>query len=368
MPAPLTIGVFSTYLPAMISWGRRGGAPSNLMFRLTLLAIALTAMPLHWAWAANDPVEEDLLKRGVEDRNHQDDAAALELFRKAYAIRQSPRAEAQMGLAEMALGQWVEAEKHIDHALTGTDAWIRKNSAVLKDSLAKVRKNLGSLQVMGSPAGAEVIIEGERRGTLPMDQPIRVHIGDCRFDVRSPGFAPLSRVVQISVGALNRETVHLSELTVPVAPPPVAVAAPPEVVRPEPMLSAKNDLPAADRSESGYRSPRLRTTGMILVGAGVLAAGAGLTFGILAKNAGEHDRALNVYDPGREPLGHRYETLQFVGYGVGAALLVSGVTSFILGSRRPDNEAGTSSVSLLPSLSLFPNSATGFTALVSGNL
>jgi hypothetical protein len=337
------------------------------MFRLALLAIALTVMPLHRAWAANDPVEDDLLKRGVEDRNHQDDAAALELFRKAYAVRQSPRAEAQMGLAEMALGQWVEAEKHIDHSLSSTDAWIRKNSAVLKESLAKVRKNLGSLQVMGSPAGAEVIIEGERRGTLPMDQPIRVHIGDCRFDVRSPGFAPLSRVVQISVGALSRETVHLSELTVPVAPPPVAVAAPPDVVRPEPMVSAKNDLPA-DRFESRYRSPRLRTTGMILAGAGVLAAGAGLTFGVLAKNAGEHDRALVVYDPGREPLGHRYETLQFVGYGVGAALLVGGVTSFILGNRRPDNEAGTSSVSLLPSLSLFPNGATGFTALVSGSL
>ena len=102
-----------------------------------------------------------------------------------------------MGLAEMALGRWPEAEAHLHEALAASsDTWVSKNAGTLKKALANVRQHLGSLQVLGGPSGAEVVVEGEVRGTLPMEQPIPVRAGECRFDVRAPGFEPITRTVQ----------------------------------------------------------------------------------------------------------------------------------------------------------------------------
>ncbi len=140
---------------------------------VTLLATA-RAVPVQ----AAEGNEEELIREGVAKRRHQDDEAALELFTKAYAIRKSPRAAGQMGLAEMALGRWPEAEAHLQEAVAApSDSWVAKNTSSLKDALTAVEGHLGSLQVLGGPNGAEVVLEGEVRGTLPMEHPIRVRTG-----------------------------------------------------------------------------------------------------------------------------------------------------------------------------------------------
>ena len=121
-----------------------------------------------------------------------------------------------MGLAEVALGRWSDAETHLQEALAvSSNAWIQKNGKTLESSLSSVRDHLGSLQVLGEPAGAEVVIEGEVRGTLPMEKPLRVRAGECRFDVRAKGYESVSRSLQISPGDLTRETVKLSAVAAP---------------------------------------------------------------------------------------------------------------------------------------------------------
>jgi tetratricopeptide (TPR) repeat protein len=74
--------------------------------------------------------QEDLfIKQGIERRRLDDDAGALELFTKAYELHHAPRALAQIGLARMALGLWVQAEADLEGALAATDdPWIRKNT------------------------------------------------------------------------------------------------------------------------------------------------------------------------------------------------------------------------------------------------
>ena len=111
---------------------------------------------------ASDRTEDELIKEGVEKRRAGEDAAALDLFRLAYELKHSPRAVGQMGLAEMALGRWLNAETHLQEALTAAqDPWIKKNSRALEASQVSVREHLGNLEVLGSPEGAEVIVEGE---------------------------------------------------------------------------------------------------------------------------------------------------------------------------------------------------------------
>jgi hypothetical protein len=307
-----------------------------------LLTAALVALPLLPATAAA-PTEEELIKQGIERRRTQDDAGALELFIKAYQLNHSARAAAQMGLAETALGRWTDAEQHLDQALAAPDAWTRKNRTTLDGVRGNVAKQLGNLQVLGNPAGAEIVIEGEVRGALPMAKPVRVRIGECRIDVRAKGYAPVSRVVRIAPGELTRETVRLSELRVaeaaaPAARPREAISAPPLVpLRREAAPAA----PSAERAGLG-----LRVAGMILAGTGALVAGGGLAFGLAAKSAGETDSQAAVF-MNREATGRRYQTLQWVGYGVGAALIAAGATTYLLGRSRREDDGGTS-VSLLP--------------------
>src|SRR4051812_24298887 len=182
-----------------------------VMCRLSLpLSIALACVSVAAAAPARADDVEALIKRGVELRRSGQDAEALELFRRAYDAAQTPRALAQMGLAEQALGRWPEAEAHIVKALAADkDAWILKNRSTLDASLVAIGEHLGSLEILGEPAGAEVIVDGQVAGKLPMAQPLRLATGSVAVEVRARGRLSVSRTVLVSAGQLTRETVRL---------------------------------------------------------------------------------------------------------------------------------------------------------------
>jgi hypothetical protein len=52
----------------------------------------------------------EMVEKGVQLRREHRDAEALEQFRQADKLNPAPRIKAQIGLAEQALAQWVEAE------------------------------------------------------------------------------------------------------------------------------------------------------------------------------------------------------------------------------------------------------------------
>ena len=82
------------------------------------------------------------------------------MFERAAQIRKTPRAAAQMGLTEQALGLWVRAEEHIKEAVADMhDPWVRKNRATLDESLATIQERLATIEVWGErPTGAEVLM------------------------------------------------------------------------------------------------------------------------------------------------------------------------------------------------------------------
>ncbi len=314
---------------------------------------------------AADSVEDDLNRQGVEARKRNDDAAALVLFRKAYDLHHSPRAAVQIGLAEVALGRWADAEVHLQEGLAApADPWIQRNAQVLRETLARVQNQFGNLQVLGDPTGAEVVVEGKVLGTLPMAKPARVRTGECRFEVRAAGYASASRSVTIEAGIPKRETVELSASSRVAAVVAVAVTPPkddrgggvggpitgpgagPSTVPGQPDVSAS---PAGDSiADSRRRNARMRTVGIVLGGLGVVAVGAGVVFGLEARSAGKNNSQIgNTYDPDADTSGRRFQTLQYVGYGVGAALVAAGAISFVLG-LGPDQDAGTTHATFVP--------------------
>ena len=177
---------------------------------------AAHAAPLHLlaqAAGADEAEADGLIAHGVELREHGKDDEALAVFKKALAKSPSPRARAQVGLAEQALGLWIVAESDLVIALGAVDdAWIAKNRGALEGALATVRRRLGSLEVRGTE-GAEIMLDGVRLGILPSPGPFRVEAGRRTLEIRAKGFHSTTRTLEVPAGGVSRETVTLVALT-----------------------------------------------------------------------------------------------------------------------------------------------------------
>lgn len=165
---------------------------------------------------------EDLIRQGIDLRKSGNDDKALEMFRSAFQVRPTPRAQAQMGMAEQALGRWVDAEADLKAALRwSNDPWVSKNAKTLAGAVATVEQHLGSLQLLGTPAGAVVKIDEREVGKLPFDKPIRVTAGEVLVSISADGFFEINKRITVAAGRLAREAVALHPQP-PAATTPVA--------------------------------------------------------------------------------------------------------------------------------------------------
>src|SRR5258708_30590629 len=162
------------------------------------------------ARAADSENVEALIRQGVELRHQGKDERALPLFQKAYGLSHTPRASGQLGLCEMAIGYWVDAEKHLGEALSYPEhPWIAKNLADLTAALGVVRKNISDVVIDGSPPGAEVIVNGQNVGQLPLAAPVRLGKGPAEIELRAAGYTSTARSVKVPGGGTERVTVAL---------------------------------------------------------------------------------------------------------------------------------------------------------------
>jgi hypothetical protein len=233
-------------------------------------AVALSAAGV--ARADDDKQVDAIIKKAVELRRQGKDREALSELQRAATIANPPKLSAQTGLAEQALGLWIAADKHLREALDQSgDAWIKKNRHTLEESLTAVGGHLGSLDVWGDPQGAEVLVDGERAGYLPLESPIKVPAETIDLVVRAGGFVSSSRKLEISPGASVREHVVLRPVPVtPVAPPVASSAVPEAAVTPTPAGSGGEA--AADESPSVFSRWWFWTIAAVVVAGGVTAA------------------------------------------------------------------------------------------------
>jgi hypothetical protein len=144
---------------------------------------------------------------------------------------------------------------------------------------------------------------------------------------------------------------HIAECQAKVArgntltPPPP----PPDDPSPEATTGAGTTTPpppplveAAPRADTG-RSKRI--AGIIVGSVGLVAVGTGIALNLHANRLASDLNSPTGYDRDKASSQSLYKNLTYVGYGVGAACLVSGVVLYILGNRA-ETEA--------PSLALRP--------------
>lgn len=131
--------------------------------------------------------------------------------------------------------------------------------------------------------------------------------------------------------------------TAQMAPPPVVATAPvpvahPETTAAEPVTSTVSSKPEPSPSDSS-RGKKLRVAGVISAAVGVAAIGTGVGLALKANSLSTTD-----YSRSREDQRASLKTWSMVGYGVGAAAIVTGVVLYIVG--WPSEQS--SSVALLP--------------------
>jgi hypothetical protein len=209
---------------------------SRVLPILGAAALLTSGLIARSARAGESGEAEALIRQGVELRSQKKDERALPLFEKAYQISRTPRTAGQLGLVEMALGYFVDAERYLGEAVASPDhPWVAKNLPTLKAQLAAAKAQIGDLYVIGEPAGAEVWVNGKQVGRLPLSAPIRLEKGRADVQVRAAGYVTSSDTVVMVGGKREDRSYRLQREAVAVAPPPPPAAAPPAREMPRPV-------------------------------------------------------------------------------------------------------------------------------------
>jgi hypothetical protein len=235
---------------------------------MLVAALAVTMAPSAGVPAmAADPAEL-LIRKGVEARRKGNDREAFSFFREANALSHTPRAAAQLGLCELALKMWSEAEAHLSEALVAeSDPWVGRNRSILTASLEDARKHLARLTISGSPVEALVEINGQVLGRLSRPIELRVPPGPVSVVVTAEGFESQRESPIVAAGEERTVRVSLRRILANESPPPVLHAAAVETQTPP-------HEPASDWKIAGYT----------VTGIGAVSLLTGIYFGTRAKS------------------------------------------------------------------------------------
>jgi hypothetical protein len=285
---------------------------------------------------------------GVALRRDHRDAEALELFRRAFALEPTPHAQAQMGLAEQSLGQWLAADSDLRTALAASpDDWITRNRPILEEALAFVAAHLGWIEISASAVGARVIVDGSLVGTTPLQEPVRARAGEVTVRVEADGFKKTERTVSVSPGARMRQFFALdaADDQSPKSTPSSPAAGSGEAAKPDQSPAAPSSTKAA---VSDVRIPWIPIASAMV---GVAGLSVGVVYGVDALNAkatrDQHCSAGHCDAVGLQvDADARHDAvLSTIGFGVGAAGLVAAAWLFWRDARH-----GAASVYVVPSV------------------
>jgi hypothetical protein len=134
-------------------------------------------------------------------------------------------------------------------------------------------------------------------------------------------------------------------------PVPAAPAPPPPVSPAQAQVSppAVDVVAAVSPAPPASGGSGLRMAGMVTGAAGIVALGVGVVCNLKVNSLSDELNTLRQsggWNQGKESSRNSYETLGWIGYGVGAAALAAGTTLYILGASRKTDT--TSTVALVP--------------------
>lgn len=140
------------------------------------------------------------------------------------------------------------------------------------------------------------------------------------------------------------------EKTAATAPAPLVASSPEPARAPEPSREANPSVatqaePQAAPSGSGAG---LRIGGIVTASVGVAGVATGVVFNLKANSTTKELKKVGGYSPSKESSRKNDQTAAWIGYGAGAACIVTGAVLYIVGLKQADN---SQSMALLPVIS-----------------
>ncbi|MGA2447317.1 MAG: PEGA domain-containing protein [Polyangiaceae bacterium] len=190
-------------------------------YRILLVAIALTfsvssAFGADSAdWGENDPGLDEAISRGISLRRAGNDEAALAVFLDVEKRDPtSVRVLLHISTAALAIGKWVMAYNYLQKASAHKDApYYQRHLAAIENVARTIGERVGQFRVRGSPAGAEVRLNGEIVGLLPMNVSAVLETGLYTLEVSRPGYFSVRRPITITAHELAQEEIDLRDET-----------------------------------------------------------------------------------------------------------------------------------------------------------
>lgn len=209
-----------------------------------------------------------LIDEGVALAAAGSTAAAIDKFTEAQTIFPTPRGAGELGLAQENAGELALAESNVGEALLSPrDPWVKENKTKLKRAERRIKSQLGTLQLSGEPAGAEVFVNKRPIGKLPIHAPVRVQAGNLTITATAEGYDPFELLLDLPPRGTRPVAVRMNRSPEPppvVAPLPVPAAAPvatappapgtvqPVAPPPEPQPAPPEPQPAQEQLQSAH--------------------------------------------------------------------------------------------------------------------
>jgi hypothetical protein len=227
---------------------------------------------------------------------------AVERFRAAWALFKDPWIMCNLGGLEAEMGRARDAAQSLSTCLRFMEP---KDKQVIgkkvERELSKVRARVGSLTVEANVPDAEVVVDGNVVGKLPLADPIFVDPGSHGVEVKAPGYEPDAKVAVLHAGSSMRIQMRLEPMRTEVAPvtqdrapqePKREAESPQDAPRTAPVLSPvlapKAEAAVADSRGSAQPAKAPVRAAVILTGfglglAGAVAGTAGLMAGVASR-------------------------------------------------------------------------------------
>ena len=124
-------------------------------------------------------------------------------FKRAYQIAPTPRAMAQLGLVELALGDFAACERYLSDALADDDAWVRSYQKTIEDSRRTARSHLLQIVVTDAPPGTSATVGKGRHAQLGADGVLWLPPDETTVVFAATGFQPKTTTVHGQAGTIH---------------------------------------------------------------------------------------------------------------------------------------------------------------------
>ena len=336
---------------------------SRYLLPAAIAGLLLAAAPRASAQSEGDKKQAQALQtEGLRLMQKGDNQGAVAKFEEAFRLVASPKILFNMGKAHLALGDEVKAVEELERFLDEAPFAPKESRDEAQKRVETLRPRLGYIEIQTDDVGSTISVDGRPVGSAPLARPIVVAPGSHEVRVEKAEMVTDVRQVAPIAGQKIRVAVKLTSIAARV-PPPLAVSPPalgatapvatapaapgPGAPAPAAGVTATATATAPPAADDG--GARLRILGIALGGAGVVATAVGIGFGLAAKSNGdENARTGATFSESAYDAGHRDQTLQYVGYAMGAALVAGGVTCWVLGNRGHEPAPTTPVVAFVP--------------------